>query len=125
MSVVVLIADDLPVTGRLVTTLGAAGIEVLKADCSRSAVALANSTPACTAIVSDKVLSASTSGGHTAGQALQAAADLPFILISGNDEHWHRREMAGWKRSISKRFDLEQLVQALRELAGPGEQPRS
>jgi len=125
MSVVVLIEDGLPITDRLVTTLGAAGIDVLKANCPRSAVALANSTSACTAIVSDKDLSVSADGGDAAGQALRSAADMPLILIDGGDEHWHRREAARWKRSITKPFDLEQLVQALRELARPVEQPRS
>jgi DNA-binding NtrC family response regulator len=124
MSVVVLIGDHLPATDRLVTVLGAAGIEVLKADCPRSAVVLANSARACTAIVSDRDLNVSADGGDAAGQALQSAADLPLILIDGGDEHWHRREAARWKRSITKPFDPEQLVQALRELARPGEQPR-
>ena len=125
MSVIVLIEDELPITARLVTGLGAAGIDVLKAACPHSAVALANSTPACMAIVSDKDLSVSAEGGDAVGRALQSAADLPLILIDGGYEHWHRREAARWKRSITKPFDLEQLVQALRELARPVEQPRS
>jgi DNA-binding NtrC family response regulator len=125
MSVVVLIEGHLPATDRLVTVLDAAGIDVLKADCPRSAVALANSTSACTAIVSDKDLSVSADGGDAAGQGLQSGPDLPLILIDGGDEHWHRREAARWRRSITKPFDPEQLVQALRELARPVEQARS
>ena len=119
MSVIVLIEHGLPVAERLVTTLGAAGIDVLEADCPSSAVALAHSTPACTAIVSDKDLSAGTLGEAAAGQGLRSTGDLPLILIDGGDEHWHRWEAARWKRSITKPFDPEQLVQALRELARP------
>ncbi|WP_424138765.1 hypothetical protein [Roseomonas chloroacetimidivorans] len=125
MSVIVLIEDGLPITDRLVTTFAAAGIDVLKADCPGSAVALANSTPACTAIVSDKDLSVSADGGDAAGQVLRSAADLPLILIDGGYEHRHRREAARWRRSIAKPFDPGQLVQALRELASAVEQPRS
>ena len=125
MSVVVLIEDGLPISNRLVTTLGTAGIDVLKAACPRSAVALADSTPVCMAIVSDKDLSVSADGRDAAGQALQSTADLSLIFIDGGDEHWHRREAARWKRSITKPFDPDQLVQALCELACPAEQHRS
>ena len=125
MSVVILIESRLPSTDRLVTTLGFAGIDVLKADCPRNAVTLANSTTACTAIVSDTDLSVSAHGGAGAAQLLPSAGDLPLIFIDGNDEHWHRRDAARWKRSVTKAFDLEQLVQALRELARLAEQPPS
>lgn len=102
----------------------AAGIEVLKTNCPRSALVLSNSATACTAIVSDRDLSISVDGGDAVGQALQSSADLPLILIDGGDEHWHRREAARWKRLITKSFDPEQLVQALCELACTGEQVR-
>ena len=85
-SVVLLIEDRLPATDRLVATLCSAGIGVLKAECARSAVTLANSTPACTAILSDKDMSVSTDAGGAAGQALRSAADLPLILIDGGDK---------------------------------------
>ncbi|MFT8247208.1 hypothetical protein [Roseomonas sp. BN140053] len=117
ISVVVPIEDRLPATDRLITSLGVAGIEVLQAGCPRSAVTLANSTPACTAIVSDTDLSISSGGGSITWQALQSAPDLSLILLDGGDEHWHSREAARWRRSISKPFDPEQLVQTLRELA--------
>jgi hypothetical protein len=79
MSVVVLIEDGLPISNRLVTTLGTAGIDVLKAACPRSAVALANSTrPAgCTSRRSRGTPPIPWSAGAVQLRVLHAAAHQP------------------------------------------------
>jgi CheY-like chemotaxis protein len=123
MSVVILVEDDEAVREVLVEALGDAGVRVLDADCPNKALLLVSSTPECMAVVTDIDLRARIDGFAVAERALEMNSDLAIIYISGQREHWLRRTMKSWERSITKPFVPDELVEVLRELESPAERP--
>jgi CheY-like chemotaxis protein len=116
MSVVILVEDDSAVREILVHTLGHAGVRVLDADCPNKALLLVSSTPECMAVVTDINLHARMDGFDVAERALEMNSDLAIVYISGHYEHWLRRTMKSWERSLTKPFEPSELVEVLREL---------
>jgi len=119
MPLILIIDDDNQLRGMLRQTLELAGYDVLDAPNGKEGIKLYRQDPA-DLVITDLIMP-EKEGIETIMDLKRDFSDVKIIAISGGgridaEEYLHMAEKLGAQRTLTKPFELKELLEAVREL---------